>query len=156
MQDREQREVEHEERDPEDDHQAMARIADADLDRAVVLVELERSQRFRGRGLSDRDEQLEDLDVLLAAPAHRPRLAPVGKARGSAKLNRVARHTLRIGSKRARAEEKRAEKLIGESRSPFRGRSLVPPRDKSQRFWGKNGPRRRSVLPLVFEAWRRR
>src|SRR5947207_13804905 len=58
----------------------MARIADADLDRAVVLVELERSQRLRGRGLSDRDELLEDLDVLLAAPAHGPRHAPLGPA----------------------------------------------------------------------------
>src|SRR5947208_1705162 len=46
----------------------------------------------------------------------------------------MARHVVRIGTKHGLGEEKRAEKLIGKSRSPMWGRRKEPARAKSQRF----------------------
>src|SRR6266480_6686760 len=56
---------------------------------------------------------------------------------------------LRIGSTRGLGEGKQAEKLIGESRSPLRGRPFVPALAKSQRFRPQNGrpPAVRPALP---------
>src|SRR5947208_4145390 len=51
----------------------------------------------------------------------------------------MARHMVRIGTECGLAEGKRAEKLIGESRSPLRVRRKVPSTAKSQRFCPKNG-----------------
>src|SRR5438477_5748502 len=70
VQDREERDIENEERDRENEPQSTARVADADFDPPIVLVELERADRLRRRGFSDRDQRLEYLDFLLAAPAH--------------------------------------------------------------------------------------
>ncbi len=56
MQDREEREIEDEEGNDENEHQSVARVPDADLQSAIVLVELERAHRLRGRALPDRNQ----------------------------------------------------------------------------------------------------
>ena len=79
-QDRKQRHVERQQRGDEDQREPRAGVTDADVDRSVVLVELERAERGSRRAQLDRDQRLEHLDVLLAAPRGRSRHAPLEAA----------------------------------------------------------------------------
>src|SRR3954464_10084780 len=62
--------VEGEEGDRQDQQQTIAGVTERDVDRSVVLVELERPDRRRRAGLPDGHERLKDLDVLVPVPRH--------------------------------------------------------------------------------------
>ena len=80
VEDREERDVEREQRQRQDQREPAARVTDADRDRAVVLVELDRADRLRPALQPHRHDDAQDLQVLLAAPGLRVRHAPLDRA----------------------------------------------------------------------------